>query len=305
MRLRLLTFAVLSMTTTVPTMAADWTGFYAGFYAGASARNDEALKGAIVYGEFGEDGNVWPPSAVNNVGGIDPLIFDLLSEALEFVDSVPSADAVGLLGTAEIGHAPGVTVGAVGGYSFGNGFRVESDVSRSGFVATSLAFIGASAHDIDGGFTGTEWNWTLVDSEDYPVDGAPPFDLANADLRSSAIFLLGNAWYDFDNDTAVTPYVGGGLGVANVTSVQLVPGGDPATSSGWSPAGQLGAGLTVDLDETAFIDIGYRLKAAASAATTASDVQYVGNGQFAGIGLATGGPIIVQTLQVGLNFKVK
>ena len=100
-------------------------------------------------------------------------------------------------------------------------------------------------------------------------------------------------------------HLGAGLGVANVKSVQLLPDGESSTSSGWAPAAQLGAGVTVDLDETAFIDIGYRLKAAASAASTTSGIQYVGDGQFVGAAVATGGPIVVQTLQVGLNIRME
>ncbi len=304
MRFGLVALAVISAAVTVsPALSADWTGFYAGIYAGASIRNDADLKGAFVFGEFGEDAGAWPPTAINNEGGVDPLVFDILGKALDEVNYVPNGQALAYIADGTIGFAPGTTLGTVTGYSFGNGFRVESDWSISSFAPVSLSIDGTRVQEIDGELLSPsdEWTWTLQDEAAY--GGLPGIDLDGYAVSNVAAFVLGNAWYDFDNDTVFTPYVGGGVGIANVTSTLLIPGGASDSSSAWVPAGQLGAGVTIDLNDKSFLDLGYRFKATAGGSTSVSAVQYLGNGDFIGFGLSQGGPVIVHTLQAGLNIR--
>lgn len=71
---------------------------------------------------------------------------------------------------------------------------------------------------------------------------------------SSALELLGNAWYDFATDSGFRPYVGGGVGIAKV-SFELDGIEADETGLAW----QVGAG--VRLGETGAFDIGYRYRA--------------------------------------------
>ncbi|RYE07374.1 MAG: hypothetical protein EOP22_18140 [Hyphomicrobiales bacterium] len=304
MRIKLAALAAIVTTSCVtPVLAMDWTGWYAGIYGGVSVRNDAAMNGALVAGQFGEDGAIWPPTAVNNVGNIDPLAFDILTQVLQAVDSVPDAEAIAFVANGTLGFAPGPTLGAVTGYSFGNGVRVESDWSVSQFQPSRLTITESSRQDIIGGFSGTEWNWTQPGSP-TEFGGFPPVDLGDMTISTSATFVLGNAWYDFANETDFTPYLGAGLGLANVQTMAVMSGGASGSSSAWVPAGQLGGGLLVDLNETSFLDLGYRFKAAASNNSTAMAGEYVGGGAFVGLALGQGGPVTVHTLQAGINVRL-
>ena len=84
----------------------------------------------------------------------------------------------------------------------------------------------------------------------------------------STIYLLGNAWLDFDTGSQFTPYVGGGIGVAWVMpniSLNEGSGNDPFEYS-WdagslAPAAQIGFGARYDVTDTMKLDLGYRAKA--------------------------------------------
>ena len=72
--------------------------------------------------------------------------------------------------------------------------------------------------------------------------------------------LLFNAFYDIATDTAFTPYVGGGLGLANVNvdfnsaNTGLVP----TKSNKWNFAWDIGGGVAWSLNENLALDLGYR-----------------------------------------------
>lgn len=78
--------------------------------------------------------------------------------------------------------------------------------------------------------------------------------------------ILANVWYDIENETAFTPYIGGGLGVSFVNSdMKSGPGiggrminlDDSDTVFTW----QLGAGVNYDVNETVSVGLGYRFRA--------------------------------------------
>ena len=77
-----------------------------------------------------------------------------------------------------------------------------------------------------------------------------------------ATYLMANAWYDIQTETAFTPYVGGGAGVGWVGG-NVIFGPGPFGFGGSTSAGfafQLGGGVKFDLSENVALDLGYRFK---------------------------------------------
>lgn len=160
----------------------------------------------------------------------------------------------------------------------------------AGFVAPTVvtgSYFGSTAVELDAGFgfaggvaVGTNVTSNLrgelelsfthhgVDDDDFaPVWDCDP---GTCDARGSmsTIYLLGNAWFDFDMGSGFTPYVGGGVGAAWVIpniSLYEGQGYDPFEYS-WdegslAPAAQLGFGLRYDVTDSMKLDLGYRAKA--------------------------------------------
>lgn len=73
--------------------------------------------------------------------------------------------------------------------------------------------------------------------------------------------LMANGWYDIDLGTALTPFVGGGLGAARVggqlEEVEGVPG-DYEAEHDWVPVWQVGAGVSREIGEGVAIQFGWR-----------------------------------------------
>lgn len=78
------------------------------------------------------------------------------------------------------------------------------------------------------------------------------------DIKSYTI--LGNLWYDFNNTSQFTPYLGGGIGFGIIDS--NLTGSDPwrRTDSDVALAFQLGAGVNIALSQSVSLGLGYRLK---------------------------------------------
>ena len=74
-------------------------------------------------------------------------------------------------------------------------------------------------------------------------------------LDLDTLSVLGNVWVDIPVGAEVTPYVGGGLGLAGLSI-------DGAADDGasWNFAWQLGAGVRMAVAPTTTIDLGYRYK---------------------------------------------
>ena len=103
-----------------------------------------------------------------------------------------------------------------------------------------------------------ELSYARWKAKSYDYQGTLSYD-ANGHL--SAAYLLGNLWVDIPTQSAFTPYVGGGAGVAWVdadTSFNGTPLGYGDGEVGF--AFQLGAGVKVDLTDWVALDVGYRFK---------------------------------------------
>ncbi len=69
--------------------------------------------------------------------------------------------------------------------------------------------------------------------------------------------IMVNAYYDFNTNTPITPYVGAGIGYARV-DVKLEEAGFKHTKKSNNFAWQLGAGVAYEIDEHVAVDLGYR-----------------------------------------------
>ncbi len=109
----------------------------------------------------------------------------------------------------------------------------------------------------------------------------------------SSTYVLGNVWLDWKNNSAFTPYIGGGLGVAFVNFDQTTAGNHGYAGSDTVLAYQLGAGVNFALSDQLSLDVGYRYKATSDFNPHDGD----GFGDFVGAHLGS------HNVQVGLTYK--
>lgn len=130
-------------------------------------------------------------------------------------------------GSVNISYNPGFVLNGTGGYEFGNGLRVEGEVNfrRAEMDRVSVGNLGAALNS-------TAWS----------------------------IGMMANGYYDFRNSSAVTPYLGAGIGFINVNV-------DEGSINGirvWTKADdtvfayQVAVGAALDMSKQAALDIGYR-----------------------------------------------
>jgi opacity protein-like surface antigen len=119
------------------------------------------------------------------------------------------------------------------GYQFG-GIRAEAEFS---YLSVNQNKIGE----------------TELKAEDY--DALP---------QLTAMSFMANGWYELDTGTPFSPFIGIGLGAANLSwSGGTLKGApdefEPTESTGWGFAYQAGAGLGVEVADGFSIRLGYRL----------------------------------------------
>jgi opacity protein-like surface antigen len=151
---------------------------------------------------------------------------------------------------------PGIQIGGSGGFDFGL-LRIEGELSyRSGEMSSITEQISQTR-------------------------------FANVDGRVGASALMFNAFFDMRNPSAVTPYIGGGIGFATL-SLSDTYGTD--TNTGYRErvyrsddytvfAYQAGVGLDIAITSMFSLDIGYRYFATAKAnfnrnASTATELKF-------------------------------
>jgi opacity protein-like surface antigen len=88
----------------------------------------------------------------------------------------------------------------------------------------------------------------------------PIFGTTSYDGDGSALAFMANAFWDIATGSPVTPYLGGGIGVANVSINDLVePGfGQVVDDDDTVFAYQVGAGVALELNPHMALDLGYR-----------------------------------------------
>lgn len=128
-----------------------------------------------------------------------------------------------------------------GGYRFGNGLRLGAEIGYS------RATIG----DITGGSAGR----------------------SGGNGQTSALTYMGVAAYEIQTGTPFRPYIGGGVGVADIglhKAGNLFTAGENASKSDTTVAWQLNAGVTYSLFDNMDVSLGYRYLNADPVKTTSS-----------------------------------
>jgi opacity protein-like surface antigen len=136
-----------------------------------------------------------------------------------------------------------------------------------------------------------ELSYGRVEANDVSYDGGPA-DPVEGPI--SALYLLGNLWYELDIGSGVKPYIGGGLGAGYATADTFFNG----NIYGYGPGGvgfayQVGAGVTFDVSDSMSVDVGYRYK-------NILGVDFDDND---GSGVYEDGDVSSHVLQAGLTFK--
>jgi len=141
--------------------------------------------------------------------------------------SVVSVDDINLSG-AEFRSDAGFGIGIVGGYDFGL-FRMEGELSyrKNNVDEIEIGYWGNGSMDGDGDITSTS--------------------------------LLVNGYFDMENNTRLTPYVGLGLGIANIAFNNVSALGiDLIDDDTTKTAAQLAVGFSYDVTDKVAIDFSYR-----------------------------------------------
>lgn len=154
-------------------------------------------------------------------------------------------------------------IGVFGGFDFLPGISgTETFSSGSGTLNSKVGdFAGITV----GANLGENWRAELELSRLY--NGINNFTFNNGNINTYAggginqTYALANVWYDFRNDSALTPYVGGGLGAGWADgNLDLNDGGFIRATSSTALAFQLGIGVTYDVGDKLSLDLGYRFK---------------------------------------------
>lgn len=292
-----------------PAAAANVSGWYAGIYAGGSSVDDVEFGYDQYVAQLFGPGAIEVPSAYVNEGGLDPHFFDFLNLGPEYYAFADSGMAESLLVHGALSLLGSPTGGVVVGYGFGNGLRVEADLSAASYTGNRFDYTAITGQSADGvmGPTGV-WTWTNVADHTAPApSGTIPLEGIGFVYRTDVQFLLANAFFDIDTGTPVMPYLGAGVGAARVTGILddlcgCVSGGSRVRLV---PAAQLGAGVRIALSDPVSLDIGYRAKIAASPDLYWLDPEYIGGGGYQAFGVRQSGPIVVHTLQAGITFALQ
>ena len=126
---------------------------------------------------------------------------------------------------------PGFLLGGAIGTKLDNGFRIEGEIT----------YTDATLKQVSGTAAGTSYNTEVVGGD------------------MSTISFMGNAAYDFPNNSRLTPFLMGGVGIAGLFLNEFKATETAiADDMDWVFALQLGGGVTFALDDRTKIELGYR-----------------------------------------------
>ena len=140
----------------------------------------------------------------------------------------------------------------------------DNDAYVPSDAATTTGFylrgdVGASFLNWSGGNDDTAWTagggvgYQFNDNfrTDLTVDWSGGYDIAPGATLDTTV-VLGNAYFDFKNNSMFTPYVGAGLGYGWASG----PGYVDTSGMAYS----LAAGVSIDMTQNLALDVGYRFR---------------------------------------------
>jgi len=166
----------------------------------------------------------------------------------------------------EASFKTGFVVGGNFGIDWGNGLRTELELAARQNSSTHHAHlkthysIGFSTCHLTPTSSSTCIGTDTTFHTRVPLtsfDGQVP-----AHLKLRAYSLMANAWYDFNTDMGFTPYVGGGIGLAQVQILGDLGGFRLNEKNDTTFAWQVGAGIAVPLTASVKATLDYRYFAA-------------------------------------------
>src|SRR5690349_19676616 len=117
-----------------PAAAGNISGWYAGIYAGGSSPGDIDFGFDNIAAFLNGPGVIESPSSFVNEG-VDPVLFDFLNQGLENFPFADLGAATASLIDGKLDLLESFTFGGAVGYGFGNGVRVQADVSAASFAS--------------------------------------------------------------------------------------------------------------------------------------------------------------------------
>ena len=204
------------------------------------------------------------------VGASVPLMFIDDSETTNTTTFGRGQGAPSVGSTIKSEHDTGFKLGGMVGYHFDNRLRVEGELFYARAKISKLTNTKLT-------LSGLTLPFALPEEVDVPVSGT-----------AEQLGGLVNVWYDFDTGDALTPYIGGGIGLVRVDQgdvkfdtnavkdeIAARAGAFLATPQGQALAARLGpalAGLDVDVPEPEATDTVFAYQAGAGIGYALSDV---------------------------------
>jgi opacity protein-like surface antigen len=154
--------------------------------------------------------------------------------------------------TVDVESDSGLALGAAAGYAFEFNTRVEAEIV---YQKNDLDEINIFGLDLD----------------------------LSGDTSSTA--LLFNGYYDFNNASAFTPFIGAGIGVANVevNDFNILGLGGLPDDDDTVFAYQVGAGVAYAINENIDIDVKYRYFATSDPEFDITEIEYSSHNIYAGV----------------------
>ena len=134
------------------------------------------------------------------IGGSVPLMFIDDSETTNTTTFGQGGNAPTLDSTIKSEHDTGIKLGGSVGYHFDNGLRVEGEIFYARAKISKLTNTKLSLSGLP-----VSIPFPLPESVEIPVSGT-----------AKQLGGMVNVWYDFDTGDALTPYIGGGIGLVRI-----------------------------------------------------------------------------------------
>lgn len=157
----------------------------------------------------------------------------------------------------------GFVLGGNAGVEWGNGLRTELELAFRQNNSKKHAHLKTHFHSHFAPYTTSTSGGegvTTISTSDHSRDSE-----VSANVRLRAWSLMANAWYDFDLGLPITPYVGGGIGLAQVKISGDLDGSRLFEKNDSVFAWQVGAGASLPISDTTKLFLDYRYFSAADA----------------------------------------
>jgi opacity protein-like surface antigen len=200
-------------------------------------------------------------------------------------------------GCAMILSLSSIAYSAEGPYVSGNlGIAIANDSEVTDSTAPGITLdIESDTGFAIGGAIGYDFGSTRIEGEvayqqnDFDKIGVAGLGSVDLTGDTSSLSFLVNGYYDFNNSSAFTPYISGGIGLANVeiNDMSIPRSGLPSVNDDDTVfAYQVGVGVGYAVNEEVSIDVKYRYFGTSDLEFDTTEVEYSSHNLYAGIRVA-------------------